>query len=49
MNLFVRNDVERIFRFRAEVLAEQFGGGPSDLALEWTEMSRQNADAAPVG
>ena len=35
MRLFVRRDVERIFRYRTEVMAERFGGRATDASLEW--------------
>lgn len=35
MSLFVKKDVERIFRFRAEAMARQFGGGPVRSELAW--------------
>lgn len=35
MSFFVKKDVERIFRFRADAMAQQFGGGPPQCAIEW--------------
>lgn len=35
MTMFVRRDVERIFRYRAEIMAKQFGGGPAESELLW--------------
>lgn len=37
MALFVRRDVDRIFRFRARVMAELFDADPATAALEWSE------------
>jgi ligand-binding SRPBCC domain-containing protein len=39
MKLFVKRDVERIFRYRAEVLTEQFGRKESQSQLWWDESS----------
>lgn len=37
MHLFVRRDVERIFRFRAAVMAERFGGQSERGEVGWAE------------
>lgn len=37
MAAFVKRDVERIFRYRAEVMAEQFGGRLGAGELSWRE------------
>ncbi len=36
MALFVRRDVERIFRFRAQVMATRFGADASRAELHWS-------------
>jgi len=35
MSLFVRRDVERIFRYRAEAMARRFGGDAARAELHW--------------
>ena len=37
MSAFVRRDVERIFRFRAETMAAQFGGGVPQGEVRWLD------------
>lgn len=37
MRLVVRRDVERIFRYRAKVMAERFGGDGDRAELQWVD------------
>jgi ligand-binding SRPBCC domain-containing protein len=37
MRWFVRGDVERIFRFRSQVMAERFGGRAADGEVRWMD------------
>ncbi|MBL8750231.1 MAG: SRPBCC family protein [Planctomycetes bacterium] len=49
MALFVRRDVERIFRFRGRVMAERFGAPASSPArIWWDEPSPPRAAKAPT-
>lgn len=51
MALFVRRDVERIFRFRAAAMARRFGGDAARAELHWDVVDDEPAvsDAAPDG
>jgi hypothetical protein len=40
MALFVKRDVERIFRHRAAVMAELFGGRHAAAEVRWVETAR---------
>ena len=44
MRWFVRGDVERIFRFRGEVMAQRFGGKPGSCSVRWVD----GDEAAPT-
>ena len=47
MAMFVRRDVERIFRHRAEVMAQQFGGsGATTEAVWWTDSDDEDDEDA---
>lgn len=50
MRCIVRGDVERIFRFRARVMAERFGGRANAAELAWSEQVEDPAgrSAAPA-
>jgi ligand-binding SRPBCC domain-containing protein len=46
MALFVRRDVERIFRHRAAVMAELFGADPDTATVRWADPDRLPAVTA---
>ncbi len=48
MRLMVRRDVESIFRYRTEVMAQRFGGDARSGELEWTTIEVDPRDPAAV-
>ena len=46
MAMFVRRDVERIFRFRAQTMIARFGGAPSRSEVWWEDQPRTTAPLA---
>lgn len=46
MALFVRRDVERIFRFRAQAMALRFGGQAARAEVRWVDGAPQDGDEA---
>ncbi|MBX3462877.1 MAG: SRPBCC family protein [Planctomycetes bacterium] len=49
MALFVRRDVERIFRHRAAVMAERFGADPASATVRWIDAGRAPVVSAAAG